>query len=303
MMERFQQPAQNATDFQIFLEGIDGLSLELEDTGGEASTTLSSILRNSVIYLRHLLDNVGPKQPIKVLQHKFGHSDHICAKIDQLRTVYQYTSWRHIRGDGNCYYRAVLFGLIECLISSDRRRQLGDLAQRFDSVTFEAEEEQTQHTRLIQIVREAAASRAWMTIWEFEADMLRSECLLDKALIRAGRQLLGDFILKHVAQQFNGLELGVAIRANHEDMSLQQYVQGCILPLGTDIEGIVVNLGLLFEALGCSGRIVMLYSQVGVNVQVLEALHDARDDSAREAADVNLLFRPGHYDLIYYSRG
>jgi hypothetical protein len=38
--------------------------------------------------------------------------------------------WRRVRGDGNCYYRALMFGLCEhCLYKPQRMRQLKKLVR------------------------------------------------------------------------------------------------------------------------------------------------------------------------------
>jgi len=59
-------------------------------------------------------------------------------KIEDLRI--DYPTWRRVRGDGNCYYRAVMFGLLErCVKDPERRKWLINLV---DGQRFEGEEEE-----------------------------------------------------------------------------------------------------------------------------------------------------------------
>jgi hypothetical protein len=241
------------------------------------------------------------------MEHMFRHNVSLSKKIRELQSVYRYNGWRRVRGDGNCYYRAVLFGLIEGLIISNQRARLERLAQCFEKVCFEDAEEQKQHISMVQRVRDAASEPfCWQTTWDFEAEMLRSESQLDAPLIRACRRLVGQFILDHASDQFNGIELQVAIMASHSEvLSLQDYVREYIFQLGVDAEGSFLQLGVLFSALACHGRTVFLDRRADVAIKIMETPQDPNSDVSApmdpQDVDVHLLLRPGHYDLLYHS--
>lgn len=46
----------------------------------------------------------------------------------QLATDYEIAYYRRIRGDGNCYYRAVAYGYIEMIVLTRNSEALRDLS-------------------------------------------------------------------------------------------------------------------------------------------------------------------------------
>lgn len=47
----------------------------------------------------------------------------------------RYPRWRRVRGDGNCYYRAVMFGLcLQCLVDPQRMKKLKALVRKTTSL-------------------------------------------------------------------------------------------------------------------------------------------------------------------------
>lgn len=69
-----------------------------------------------------------------------------------------YIGWRGIRGDGNCYYRAVYFSVFEQLIVDNRRDAMHLIVDIFGRVTFDDEREQHNHSLLMQMLMEACGN-------------------------------------------------------------------------------------------------------------------------------------------------
>lgn len=61
--------------------------------------------------------NVQNKQPIDSLKDEYAHNDKVIRTLLNLKNEYHYRHWRPVRGDGNCYYRAVAFGLLEYILN------------------------------------------------------------------------------------------------------------------------------------------------------------------------------------------
>ncbi|CAE8734561.1 unnamed protein product, partial [Polarella glacialis] len=72
-------------------------------------------------------ENISPLKPIQELEREFAHNPYLVRQFAELARSFK--AWRPVRGDGNCYYRAVLFAWLE------RSLALGALEnlRRFDS--------------------------------------------------------------------------------------------------------------------------------------------------------------------------
>ena len=84
--------------------------------------------------------------------------------------------------------------------------------------------------------------------------------------------------------------------------SLEVFYQDYILEMGICAEGAHVDLGLLPRALYCSSNIVILPRENSSIVSFRQSTYipcGDNIDGVRELGDIHLLFRPGHYDLLY----
>jgi hypothetical protein len=82
-----------------------------------------------VVVIKTFYDNIGVPSKLHVLSGSYGHNSAIKKKIATLQEVYE--GWRSIRGDGNCYYRAAIYGLIEQIIRSRKREKFLILREKF----------------------------------------------------------------------------------------------------------------------------------------------------------------------------
>jgi hypothetical protein len=82
-----------------------------------------------VVVIKTFFDNIGVPSKLHVLSGSYESDSAIKKKIAILQEVYE--GWRSIRGDGNCYYRAVIYGLIEQIIRSRKREKLLILREKF----------------------------------------------------------------------------------------------------------------------------------------------------------------------------
>jgi len=135
-----------------------------------------------------------------------------------------YVGFKRIRGDGNCYYRAVIFGLIEQIVMHKQYMRFATLAMIFRRVKYDDESHQRQHHRLIIFLEENAAAASssskeaggsrgggGATPANVEQSFLLPDTDLDRAAIRACRSLVTAYMVSNADKEFNGIKMKDAI--------------------------------------------------------------------------------------------
>ena len=131
-----------------------------------------------------------------------------------------YVGFKRIRGDGNCYYRAVVFGLIEQIAMHGQFLRFAVLAKIFRRVEYDDETHQRQHSRLVIFLEENAAaatttatkgSAAGPSPAHVEQSFLLPDTDLDRAAIRACRSLVSAYMVNNADREFNGIKMKDAI--------------------------------------------------------------------------------------------
>jgi hypothetical protein len=69
-----------------------------------------------------------------------------------------YIGYKAIRGDGNCYYRAIIYGLLEQIITRSERHQIKKILGSFKKIIFSDFEENQHHERLVQVLSQAVGN-------------------------------------------------------------------------------------------------------------------------------------------------
>ena len=226
-------------------------------------------------------------------QDKFNES--LQTKLACLST--SYAGYRKIRGDGNCYFRAVVFGLLEQLICRGNREGFQLIIDCFRSFEPGNGKFKARHYNLLRYLGHAAEGSKWNTVAELEADLLSEATHLDEAVVRASRWLAGKYLLEHGDELRNGLSISDACTLTLGVDSLQAFCDRAVWAMGECAEGAFVDLGVLPSALGCDSHIAFLSRESNVELTVLDAraegVHGARFEP------IHLLLRPGHFDLLY----
>lgn len=151
-----------------------------------------------VIYIK---DSVKPKIFLRTFKNEFKFNLAKVAKVDILEE--SYFAFRRVRGDGNCYYRSIIFGIIEELIKRDisqvpsdsysyfesaatepsdycnRYKGFVTLASVFEPLTFDSSPDMEAHTKLLQYLVNAAENDIWKCPREFESCVLNPSSGLD----------------------------------------------------------------------------------------------------------------------------
>ena len=88
--------------------------ISLSDNNIDLYFEFTNLKINSIIRVGGLRENIGPRAKLLVIAGAQRYNKPYLDKIKQLSKIYD--GYREIRGDGNCYYRAVAFGILEYLI-------------------------------------------------------------------------------------------------------------------------------------------------------------------------------------------
>lgn len=203
----------------------------------------------------------------------------IVGKLEALER--NYPVWRRCRGDGNCYYRAFGFAYIEKLLLLDDRERLKSLFKRLEATTKLSE--------CVFLLREATKS-----LPAFYEAML-GDAKRDAALIWCIRLLIAEFITLHAQDDFNGIPLNVAADACGFS-SIEDFIQNDVLKWGAEAESLIQTVSPFVFDHPITIRMVQIDSK---EENAEYALRNDNTSSNGDEMSVCLLFKPGHYDILY----
>jgi hypothetical protein len=223
-----------------------------------------------------------------------------------------YSHVRKVKGDGSCYYRSVMVGLLEQILdpkNPKRSEQLLDLATKFSRLKPDSEI-RSQFVlnslciqKLIDRITETATGEGWKSVEEFLEEVKDSSSEIDNALILGARYLLADHIM-NIAHKFLNQATGELLEPDgtryfHTDgteMSQIGPLMGCKNPekmmdfcrdsifSNKEAEGVPVNLGFFADIFGFSLE----------NCSDLGTVESNKGD-----IKVSILRRGSHYDILY----
>lgn len=241
---------------------------------------------------------VGDRKPSTVIAEEYAKADPIyVAKTMALPDTYSH--YRPIQGDGNCGWRAIAFAYFETLV------RCGDINQ--------VQGELARLSSLNNYIEGVGGHERWL----FE-DMVSETFEVFNAIITAMSN--GQDAMPFVMEKFNTLESAQSIVyhqrllasswlkgncAQYEPWiagTVENYIQETIMPLDREIDHI--GVALLHDVLLKPARIVLeiayLDRSEGMAVNVHRMPDEANgQDPATLGPMIYLLYRPGHYDILY----
>lgn len=249
-----------------------------------ASPNIMGQLLPKALGQRQEIPNIGCKKSLSTLEDDCRFNAGKVKKVQLLARSYSH--WRPIRGDGNCYYRTVAFGVFETLLAANDDRRLGHIVQGFRDVHYDDHTEQLAHEHLLQHLD----SQEHM--WELTRSIV-TDCTLDEALVRCCRRLVRLFLLRNAESLSpNGLTYSDLVRAlDASYTSIEAFCERVVDPMGRDAESLVLDA--LPRQLGVGIRLWILDRRDEVDLVSLDTPGPAGE------LDVHVLFKPGHYDLLY----
>ncbi|KAI1112087.1 peptidase C65 Otubain-domain-containing protein [Nemania sp. NC0429] len=210
-----------------------------------------------------------------------------------------YSHYRPIQGDGNCGWRAIAFAYFEILIKCGDVNLVQDELQRMlglnkyiedvggqDPTIFESMVEETflLFTDIITAMSEGSDPMPILTA-KFN-DLSVSQCLVYHLRLLAGARLKGD----------------AAKYQNWLDSDVESYLQTTVMPVNREIDHICVVLvhDVLLKPANIVLEIAYLDRSEGTEVNVHRFPAEATgQDFSTLGPVIYLLYRPGHYDILY----
>lgn len=134
--------------------------IEYEDVPSDAAGLWGIFRDGDVAQVRRIKTAfVGGRYPLSTIANHDRFNQSIQRKVQEMAQTYE--GFLEIRGDGNCYYRAILFGLLEqAIVRQDRVQCFQDLHNVMKAIVFEVSEDarQQDHHQLLSILQAAAGT-------------------------------------------------------------------------------------------------------------------------------------------------
>lgn len=227
---------------------------------------------------------VGEREYLSCLETEYARDDAVYqAKIRDLRT--RYSQLRRTRGDGNCFFRAFAFGYMESLLlqnKSDLTRfreaveKLKDqlLALGYPSFTLEDFHDNFMET-LEEVVNSASTIQALTEKFQDQGSSDYAVCYM-RILTSAYLQSNSDFFQAFV----------------EGGKTMKDYCTQEVEPMYRESDH--MHITAITTALGVPVRVEYMDRGEGGVVNH----HDFPEDSPKPPV-MHILYRPGHYDLLY----
>uniref|UniRef100_A0A7S2SU36 ubiquitinyl hydrolase 1 n=1 Tax=Rhizochromulina marina TaxID=1034831 RepID=A0A7S2SU36_9STRA len=242
---------------------------------------------------------VGVPEPVQGLAGEYAGNPRpgFLPGIEYLAS--RYSALRRVRGDGNCFYRCFLFGYLEQLI---RQR---------DTAVEDAERERKRALQAARQSKDDLVSvgydeMAIETFWEVLVEALETLPSTDLATLEKQFQeengdaeymvwycrAIAAGYMKRNPDTFLPFILALDDAAGTAVVDINEYCRREVEPMGRECEA--VQIMALCEAM-----------QIGVAIEYLDgALLDQGRLSCPTFPDgaapqLTLLYRPGHYDILY----
>lgn len=228
--------------------------------------------------------NVGPRRDFRDLEDELRFNQGKLQKLKRLAK--DYSNWRPVRGDGNCYYRSIIFGALEAFLATGAQNRYERIMLALSQVRYRVPSLQDVHDQMLEVLR-SFRSPDEVERW------IAEDAVIDQALILACRRLVRDYLMKRADEaSTDGRTYSQVVRdLGSSFKSIEDYCRQVIDPLGIDAE--TFSLHILPTLLGLGVRIWILDSRDDV------ALNKIDIDGPDKVVDVHLLFKPGQYDLLY----
>lgn len=229
---------------------------------------------------------VGPPQALDGLKAQYADNPGFLPKVEALGR--RFRAFRRTRPDGNCFYRAYIFGIFEALAGHRERRDAftSRAKQTLDyccEVGYERVAIEDFYDEFIACLGRLAAV----------ADRAAAASVLDEILEESDGYLicwarcLTSAYLKHHQDDY------AAFLSSHS--SVLEFCAQEVDPMATEADQMqIIALSTYF---GVPVNVVYLDQSVGETAA--EHLFKEGGDGMSSFEPVHLLYRPGHYDLIY----
>lgn len=227
-------------------------------------------------------DLVGPVEESIVLLKEY-EDDIFLKKIKHLSS--QFPSFRRTRGDGNCFFRAFGFALLEALIAN---KQAG--GSELERVTAVVE---GSLAKLVAIGYPEMTSEDFYEVFLEQFKAVADGADVNAVFATMNEDMTANYIITYLRMLTSG-----HMKMNEDDfapfieggLSVQEFCNTEVDPMG--VESGHLQIKALADCLGVGVQVAYLDRTEG-NEVVVHTIPDGVPPL------VHLLYRPGHYDVIY----
>lgn len=224
--------------------------------------------------------------PIKTLRNEFKFNDLYVKNINELKE--KYCGWRKVRGDGNCYYRAVITSFLLKIFHPSY--SLEKIAQFLQLLPKNELDYSYEFIEAKQKITEYLFKSYNSCLNGYES---RIECF--RILNQSLQDVEFDLNLIRFTRLLSHYALIITHRTNLASFLLEEEIPTIcsrILSMGTEAEGIELSVCPL--GLGISVK------QVNVFKTLLYNTFPDETDTGDNLARVNIICKSrGHYDILY----
>ncbi|CAL5183347.1 unnamed protein product [Lathyrus oleraceus] len=251
------------------------------------------------------LPYVGDKEPLSSLAAEYqSGSPILLEKIKVLAE--QYASIRRTRGDGNCFFRGFMFSYLEHLLEAQDKAEIDRI-----KVNIERSRKALQTLGYAELTFEDFFT---LFLEQLEDVIQGKETSIshEELVLRSRDQSVSDYVV-----MFFRFVTSAAIQNRSEffepfimgltNTTVEQFCKSAVEPMGEESDH--VHITALSDALGVPIRVVYLDRSScdtgGVSVNHHDFIPSADDlpsssgSSEKKNPFITLLYRPGHYDILY----
>ncbi|KAF8425641.1 peptidase C65 Otubain-domain-containing protein [Tirmania nivea] len=242
---------------------------------------------------------VGDLKSSRELAHEYAGADPIY--VTKTSAMYPaYTHYRKIRGDGNCAWRAIAFGYFELLLRSNsvdvvnrewaRLHSLGNLLKAADIRDYLYEDFAAETSNVFRVISEFILEEDPNAV----SGLVTHFNEVSDSLIAYLKMLTSAWTKSRPADY--GAYLESANQTNLETAVLE-YCRIVVEPFGVELDHVGMKAFIDCLVIPADFRVEISYLDRSPGSEV--NIHHFESGENPFAPTVRLLYRPGHYDIIY----
>ncbi|XP_010908397.1 OVARIAN TUMOR DOMAIN-containing deubiquitinating enzyme 1 [Elaeis guineensis] len=250
---------------------------------------------------------VGDKEPLSSLAAEFQSGNPILQEKIKLLGE-QYGALRRTRGDGNCFYRSFMFSYLEHILESQDKAEVDRIVENIEQC-----KKTLQGLGYVDFTFEDFFS---VFIEQLESVVQGNETSIshEELLQRSRDQMISDYVVMFFRFVTSGeirkrAEFFEPFIAGLTNSTVDQFCKASVEPMGEESDH--VHITALSDALGVPIRVVYLdrsscdSGTLNINHHDFVPGSNSPQEGAAQNSDANttpfvtLLYRPGHYEILY----
>uniref|UniRef100_A0A0E0AY82 ubiquitinyl hydrolase 1 n=1 Tax=Oryza glumipatula TaxID=40148 RepID=A0A0E0AY82_9ORYZ len=245
------------------------------------------------------LPYVGDKEPLSTLAAEFQSGSPILQEKIKLLGE-QYDALRRTRGDGNCFYRSFMFSYLEHILETQDKAEVERILKKIEQC-----KKTLADLGYIEFTFEDFFS---IFIDQLESVLQGHESSIgaEELLERTRDQMVSDYGLFVTSGEIQRrAEFFEPFISGLTNSTVVQFCKASVEPMGEESDH--VHIIALSDALGVPIRVMYLdrsscdAGNISVNHHDFSPEANSSDGAAAAAEKpyITLLYRPGHYDILY----